>query len=131
MKTFRLVAILLVTMAASPVVAHHSFSAEHDFNKPLKLKGKVVEMKWANPHAWIYIDVAGKDGKVEKWAGNWRGQRAVSTRLEKGRSGRRDRAGDRRLPGAQRIQDRQRDEHHLRERQASFAGSSSQNSATK
>ena len=77
-------------------------------------------MKWANPHAWIYIDVAGKDGKVEMGVGNWRGQRAVSTRLEKGRSGRRDRAGDRRLPGAQRIQDRQRDEHHLRERQASL-----------
>ena len=41
-------------------------------------------MKWANPHAWIYIDVAGKDGKVEEMGvGNWRGQRAVSTRLEK------------------------------------------------
>jgi len=68
MKLFRLMAVLLVTIAAVPVAAHHSFSAEYDFNKPLKLKGKVTEMKWANPHAWIYIDVAGKDGKVEKWA---------------------------------------------------------------
>ena len=59
MKLFRLMAVLLVTIAAVPVAAHHSFSAEYDFNKPLKLKGKVTEMKWANPHAWIYIDVAG------------------------------------------------------------------------
>ena len=64
MKTVRLVAVLLVTIAAWPVAAHHSFSAEYDFNKPLKLKGKVTEMKWANPHAWIYIDVVGKDGKA-------------------------------------------------------------------
>ena len=33
-------------------------------------------MKWANPHAWIYIDVAGKDGKVE----NGRGKLAGPTR---------------------------------------------------
>ena len=51
MKLFRLMAVLLVTIAAVPVAAHHSFSAEYDFNKPLKLKGKVTEMKWANPHA--------------------------------------------------------------------------------
>jgi hypothetical protein len=25
-------------------------------------------MKWANPHAWIYIDVVGADGKVTNWA---------------------------------------------------------------
>ena len=25
-------------------------------------------MKWSNPHAWIYIDVAGADGKVVNWA---------------------------------------------------------------
>jgi hypothetical protein len=48
--------------------AHHSFSAEFDADRPLKLTGKVVEMRWSNPHAWIYIEVTGKDGKLEKWA---------------------------------------------------------------
>ena len=80
MNSFRLMAVLLVTIAAVSVAAHHSFSAEYDFNKPLKLKGKVTEMKWANPHAWIYIDVAGKDGKVEKWAWETGGANALYRR---------------------------------------------------
>ena len=82
MKTFRFGGILLatITAAAVTVAAHHSFSAEYDFNRPLKLKGKVTQMKWANPHAWIYIDVAGKDGKVENWAWETGGANALYRR---------------------------------------------------
>ena len=25
-------------------------------------------MKWSNPHAWIYLDVTGDDGKVVSWS---------------------------------------------------------------
>lgn len=59
---------VVLSLVVQPAVAHHSFSAEYDDKKPLKLTGKVTMMKWSNPHAWIYMDVKGKDGKVVNWA---------------------------------------------------------------
>jgi DNA/RNA endonuclease YhcR with UshA esterase domain len=54
--------------AATPAAAHHAFSAEFDINAQVELTGTVTEMKWSNPHAWIYIDVVDGDGNVVNWA---------------------------------------------------------------
>jgi hypothetical protein len=68
-KLFSVVAgaALLVAVAAAPVIAHHSFAAEFDAKKPVKMTGTVVKMEWINPHSWIHIDVKKSDGTVERW----------------------------------------------------------------
>jgi hypothetical protein len=68
-KLFRVLAgAALLVAAGVPVHAHHSFAAEFDADKPVKIKGTVVEVDWVNPHSWIHIEVTGPDGKVERWA---------------------------------------------------------------
>ena len=53
--------------AGTTMAAHHAFSSEFDANKPVKLTGTVVKMRWINPHAWIDIAVKRPDGKTEMW----------------------------------------------------------------
>ncbi|MBV8846742.1 MAG: hypothetical protein JO307_28370 [Bryobacterales bacterium] len=65
--------VALATLAAgafllTPLMAHHSFSAEYDSKKPVTLKGTVTKVDWMNPHVYFYLDVEDDAGNVTNWA---------------------------------------------------------------
>ena len=65
-RTFLLVMVTVLSYGGR-ALAHHSFAAEFDAQKPVTLKGTVVKWEMINPHGWITIDVTGPDGKTAQW----------------------------------------------------------------
>ena len=66
-KSLYVLAVLMGILAAIPVFAHHSFSAEFDSTKVVTLTGTVTKVEWANPHARIYLDVKDDKGMIVNW----------------------------------------------------------------
>ena len=68
-SVIRTVLLASLLAAALPAAAHHSFPAQYDVDKPIKLTGKVTKVEWTNPHIFIYIDVPDEaTGAVVNWA---------------------------------------------------------------
>jgi hypothetical protein len=49
-------------------LAHHSFAAAFDSEKPITVKGVLTEIRLENPHSWFFVEARDANGKVEKWA---------------------------------------------------------------
>ena len=65
-RTF-LIALAAALLAGGHTIAHHSFAAEFDAQKPVTLTGTVVKWEMINPHGWITMDVPAPDGKTTQW----------------------------------------------------------------
>jgi hypothetical protein len=68
MKAIVTLSFVAAIATASPALAHHSFAAEYDDQKPLKITGTLAKVDWMNPHIWYYVDVKNADGTVTTWA---------------------------------------------------------------
>jgi len=67
LKTFLALGVLGTLAAVGPGLAHHSFSAEYDADRPITLTGTVTRVEWTNPHARFYIDVTDAEGALTNW----------------------------------------------------------------
>jgi len=57
----------MIFAGAVPLLAHHSFAAEFDATKALRLAGSLTKIEWTNPHTYFYIDVKDAGGNVVRW----------------------------------------------------------------
>jgi len=58
---------VVLALLATPLLAHHSFGAEYDANRPITLTGVVTKIEWTNPHSFFYMDVKDEKGNVANW----------------------------------------------------------------
>ena len=59
--------LLIALVAGAPAFAHHSFAAEFDASKAIRVKGALVKIDWTNPHSYFYIDAKDDAGNIVHW----------------------------------------------------------------
>jgi len=62
------VAALGAFVLSAPVAGHHSFAAAYNMQDPITIKGKIVNVRMTNPHAYFFLDVDGENGEVIRWS---------------------------------------------------------------
>jgi hypothetical protein len=68
MRKLAIAAAITLASSAWLVWAHHSFAAEFDGSKSIRVKGVLTKIEWTNPHSYFYIDVKDDQGNVTNWA---------------------------------------------------------------
>jgi hypothetical protein len=82
MRTARFLLLVSATaaLATIPAWAHHSFAAEFDGSRAMRIVGTITRIEWTNPHSYFYIDVKDDKGKVVNWGCEGAGPGALTRR---------------------------------------------------
>lgn len=75
-----LLAVLAGAVIAAVAQAHHSFAAQYDINKPVRLVGALTKIEWTNPHSYFYLNVKNSKGELVEWTIETAGPGALSRR---------------------------------------------------
>jgi hypothetical protein len=60
--------VILSIASGVPLIAHHSFAAEFDGSKAIRVQGSLTKVDWSNPHIYFYLDVKEDNGNIVKWS---------------------------------------------------------------
>lgn len=58
---------LVAVLIGVPASGHHSVALQFDMTREVTITGRIVEMEWRNPHAWLHVEVEGETGRPEMW----------------------------------------------------------------
>lgn len=60
-------AVAAAMLSSLPVQAHHSFGGTYDVDRQITIKGKIVQVSLRSPHSFLYVEVEGADGALQRW----------------------------------------------------------------
>ena len=65
--------VVLLTLSAGSVSAHHSFAATCLEGQTQKIEGKVVQFLFRNPHSFLHVEAPDEKGTMQVWNIEWGG----------------------------------------------------------
>ena len=79
-KLIALVLSVIGTFTTFQAVAHHSFAAEFDRDRPVDITGIVIKIDWTNPYGYIFLEVENDAGDYDEWGFEMGSPTALSRR---------------------------------------------------
>jgi hypothetical protein len=61
------ISLVICSMLAFPALAHHGSNGQFNHDVDVDVAGTVTDVRFVNPHAWVYFDVENDQGGIDAW----------------------------------------------------------------